>query len=543
MKVFQLLLALAACLATITARAADSAKPNIIVILVDDMGFSDIGCYGSEIPTPNLDALAQNGVRFTQFYNTGRCCPTRATLLTGLYAHQTGIGHMNDDRGAPGYRGRLNDHCLTFGEVLKPAGYFTAMTGKWHVGQEFGVSPWKRGFDRSLNAAAGGFYYGESPRAKLFLNGEPIANDDPRLPKDWYSTDLWTEYGLKFIDEAREAKKPFFLYLAHNAPHFPLQAPADAIEKFRGKYKAGWDKLRQQRHARQIEMGIVDKSWKASPRPEEIQAWDDVSADEQERFDHLMAAYAACVYRMDKAIGDLVSGLKDRGELDNTLILFMSDNGGNAESGPKGRTEGDPTKAASQWFCGESWAFLENTPFRRYKHFNHEGGIATPLIVHWPAGLNQDAAGRKVAEPGSLVHQPTHLIDIMATCADAGGAKYPATYNGHEILPLEGRSIMPALKGQTIERDALYWEHEGNAAIRVGDWKLVRLGRKGAWELYNLKDDRTEQHDLAAQQPERVKELAAKWSAWADRAHVRPLPKPLPKPNQAGKKAAAKQAS
>ncbi|MGN6547409.1 MAG: arylsulfatase [Aureliella sp.] len=543
MKVFHLLLALAACLATITARAADSAKPNIIVILVDDMGFSDIGCYGSEIPTPNLDALAQNGVRFTQFYNTGRCCPTRATLLTGLYAHQTGIGHMNDDRGAPGYRGRLNDHCLTFGEVLKPAGYFTAMTGKWHVGQEFGVSPWKRGFDRSLNAAAGGFYYGESPRAKLFLNGEPIANDDPRLPKDWYSTDLWTEYGLKFIDEAREAKKPFFLYLAHNAPHFPLQAPADAIEKFRGKYKAGWDKLRQQRHARQIEMGIVDKSWKASPRPEEIQAWDDVSADEQERFDHLMAAYAACVYRMDKAIGDLVSGLKDRGELDNTLILFMSDNGGNAESGPKGRTEGDPTKAASQWFCGESWAFLENTPFRRYKHFNHEGGIATPLIVHWPAGLNQDAAGRKVAEPGSLVHQPTHLIDIMATCADAGGAKYPATYNGHEILPLEGRSIMPALKGQTIERDALYWEHEGNAAIRVGDWKLVRLGRKGAWELYNLKDDRTELHDLAAQQPERVKELAAKWSAWADRAHVRPLPKPLPKPNQAGKKAAAKQAS
>lgn len=542
--VYRILLAVAACLGLqpLAAYAADAAKPNIIVILVDDMGFSDLSCYGSEIPTPHLDALARGGVRFTQFYNTGRCCPTRAALLTGLYSHQTGIGHMTDDREAPGYRGRLNDRCVTLAEVLQPAGYFTAMTGKWHVGQQFGVAPWNRGFERSLNAAGGGFYFPESPRAKLFLDGKAIANDDPRLPKDWYSTDLWTDFGLKFIDEAREAKKPFFLYLAHNAPHFPLQAPADAIEKFRGKYKAGWDALREQRHQRQVEMGIVDPSWQPAPRPEAVQAWNDVTAEEQDRFDHLMATYAACVYRMDQAVGDLVAGLKERGVLDNTLILFMSDNGGNAESGSNGRTEGDPTKADSQWFCGESWALLENTPFRRYKHYNHEGGIATPLIVHWPARLNEDQSPNQqaAANGGKLVHEPAHLIDIMATCADVSGAEYPETFNGHAIEPLEGRSIMPALQGQSIERDALYWEHEGNAAIRVGDWKLVRLGRQGAWELYNLKDDRTEQHDLAAEQPDRVRQMAAKWSDWADRAHVRPLPKPLPKGKQPRRKTAAR---
>ena len=349
-------------------------KPNIIVILVDDMGFSDIGCYGSEIPTPNLDMLARGGLRFTQFYNTGRCCPTRAALLTGLYSHQTGVGHMTEDKGAPGYEGRLNDQCATFAEMLKPAGYFTAMTGKWHVGQNHGVTPWGRGFERSLNAAAGGFYYPKSEKAKLFLNGQSINNDDTRLPNDWYSTDLWTTFGLKFIDEARAARKPFFLYLAHNAPHFPLQAPEDEIARFRGKYKDGWDKLRLARHAKQIELGIVDPSWKPATRPDAIAAWDSLDAEQQDRFDHLMAAYAATVSRMDKAIGDLTMGLKERGELDNTLILFMSDNGGNAEAGPGGRSNGDPTQAQSNWFCGESWAFLQNTPFRLYTRWRLEVG-------------------------------------------------------------------------------------------------------------------------------------------------------------------------
>ena len=223
-------------------------RPNIVVILVDDMGFSDIGCYGSEIPTPNLDALAQEGLRFTQFYNTARCCPSRATLLTGVYAHQAGVGHMTEDDNLPGYRGRLNDQCVTLAEVLNPAGYFTAMSGKWHVGQNHGVTPKSRGFQRSLNAPAGGFYQPGHPRAELYLNGEKIANDDARLPKDWYTTDLWTTFGLKFIDEALAEKKPFLLYLAHNAPHFPIQAPADEIAKFRGTYKTGWDVLREKRH-------------------------------------------------------------------------------------------------------------------------------------------------------------------------------------------------------------------------------------------------------------------------------------------------------
>ena len=495
-------------------------RPNIVVILVDDMGFADLGCYGSEIPTPNLDALAKNGLRFTQFYNTGRCCPTRASLLTGLYSHQAGIGHMTDDKGVPGYRGRLNDSCVTIGEVLRPAGYFTAMTGKWHVGQNLGVVPWERGFDRSLNAAAGGFYFagGDKAKAKLFLNGESIANDDPRLPKDWYSTDLWTTFGLKFIDEALAAKKPFYLHLCHNAPHFPLQAPADAIAKFRGKYKAGWGALRDARIKRQREMGLIDAAWEKTPRPESIKLWKDHMPEEQDRFDHLMAVYAATVHRMDQAIGDLVNGLKDRGVLENTLILFMSDNGGNAESGPKGRTDGDPTQAASNWFCGESWAFLENTPFRKYKHYNHEGGIATPLIAHWPEGIDAK---------NELRHTPAHLIDIMATCVDVGGASYPKEHNGHAITPMEGTTLKPLLVSPSeslpISR-ALFWEHEGNAAVRHGDLKLVRTGRNGPWEFYDLKADRTEQHDLATAQPDKVKELAAEWQRWAERAHVVPYP-------------------
>lgn len=512
-------------LASVSALPAVENKPNIVVILVDDMGFSDIGCYGSEIPTPNLDALAAGGVRFTQFYNTGRCCPTRASLLTGLYPHQAGVGHMTDDKGVPGYQGRLNDSCVTIAEVLKPVGYFTAMSGKWHVGQNYGVTPWGRGFDRSLNAAAGGFYYPESEKAKLFLNGEEIANNDPRLPQNWYSTDLWTTFGLKFIDEALAEKKPFYLHLCHNAPHFPLQAPAEEIAKFRGKYKIGWGAVRDRRYAKMIEMGIIDAQWAKSPRPQAVQPWADVPKEEQDRFDHLMAVYAAVVHRMDKAIGDLVAGLKQRGVFDNTLILFMSDNGGNAEAGPKGKTNGDPTKADSDWFCGESWAFPQNTPFRLFKHYNHEGGIATPLIAHWPAVMK--TMGQSDKAMGRLVSTPAHLIDIMATCADVGAASYPKEYKGKSITPMEGASLKPLMVSPSeslpISR-SLFWEHEGNAAIRSGDMKLVRKGRAGVWELYDLKTDRTELHDLASTQPEKAQELASQWEAWAERAHVKPYP-------------------
>jgi arylsulfatase len=257
------------------------------------------------------------------------------------------------------------------------------MSGKWHVGQMHGVTPKGRGFERSLNSAAGGFYYSEARNAKLFLDGEPADKVAGALPESWYTTDLWTSYGLKFIDEAREAKKPFFLYLAHNAPHFPLQAPAEEIAKFRGKYKIGWDKLREQRHAKQIELGLVNRSWKMAPRAEGVQAWDSLTEEQKDRFDNIMAIYAAVMAHMDQSVGALIEGLKTRGELDNTLVLFMSDNGGNAEAGPDGTLKGEqPGGVNSTVFCGESWATLENTPFRRYKHFNHEGGIASPLAVN-----------------------------------------------------------------------------------------------------------------------------------------------------------------
>ena len=507
----------------VSAAPAAPARPNIIVILADDMGFSDIGCFGSEIPTPNLDSLAKDGLRFTDFHNDSRCCPSRATLLTGLYPHAAGVGHMTDPRKdddgnvLPGYEGHLNDQCVTIAEVLRGAGYFTAMTGKWHVGQTFtnGVVPWKRGFDRSLNSAAGGFYYPQDPRTRLFLNGKPEGRGGrDGLPSDWYTTDLWTDYGLKFIDDSQTQKKPFFLYLAFNAPHFPLEAPAEDIAKFRGKYMDGWDKLREARYQKQIQLGIIDKSWPLSPRPPEVAAWDSLTPDQKDRFDHIMAIYAACVNHLDKEVGVLVAGLAKRGLLDNTLIMFMSDNGGNLESGPNGRLEGqNPGGPHSTVFCGQSWATLENTPFRRYKHFEHEGGISSPFIAHWPAGI----AGKNELRP-----QAGHLVDIMATCVDVSGAKYPAEYNGNSIHPMEGRSLAPAFANQPIQRDAIYWEHEGNAAILQGEWKLVRFQWNGPWELYDVKADRTEQNDLSAKYPDKVKALAAKWNAWAKADNVTP---------------------
>ena len=496
-----------------------ASKPNILVILADDMGFSDIGCYGSEISTPNLDALAANGLRFTQFYTGARCCPTRASLLTGLYPHQTGIGHMVQDKKQPGYRGRLNDQCVTIAEVLRGAGYFTAMSGKWHVGENFGVVPWNRGFERSLAVVGSGigFYHLDGPKSRLALDGKMLSNDGPELPKDWYTTDVFTDYGLKFIDEALTAHKPFFLYLAYNAPHFPLQASAEDIAKYRGKYKIGWDKLREQRYAKQIGLGIVDKGWPLSPRSDDMKAWDSLTPAEQDRFDQIMSIYAACVDHMDQAVEQVVAALRQRGVLDNTLILFLSDNGGNAETGPNGILEGPgaPGSATSKVYCGESWATLQNTPFRRYKHYIHEGGISTPLIVHWPA---------RIAAKGELHTQPGHIVDIMATCVDVAGAAYPVEFNGKPILPMEGKSLLAAFENRLIERDAIYWEHEGNAAVRVGDWKLVRLGRDGEWELYDMKADRTELNNLSTKNPEVTKELSAKWEAWAIRTKVTPYP-------------------
>jgi arylsulfatase A-like enzyme len=515
--------ALACLFSPLAVLCAQSEKPNIVVMLVDDMGWSDIGCYGGELRTPNLDQLARNGLRFTQFYNGARCCSTRASLLTGLYAHQAGVGHMTDERRDasgkvyPGYSGRLNDTSVTIAEVLGQAGYFTAMTGKWHVGYNLGAKPEERGFQRTLISAGGGFYFPESKNARLFHDGKDIGNTGEPLPKHWYSSDLWAQFGLNFVDEAIAAKKPFFLYTAFNAPHFPLQAPEEDIARWRGKFKAGWDKLREERYQRQIAVGLIDKKWPLSPRPEEVPAWDSLTPEQQDRYDHLMAIYAAVIERMDRAVGELVNGLKERNQLDNTLILFLSDNGGNAEAGIQGRSNGrNLGDAESDVFIGQCWATLNNTPFTRYKHYTDEGGISTPLIVHWPKAITE-------ARRGGLEKQPGHLIDILATCVDVAGADYPKEFKGKLITPYEGVSLVPALTADKIGRvHPLFWEHEGNRAVRDGDLKLVALEGK-PWRLYDLAIDRSEQTDLAASQPDIVRSLSGKWDAWAARANVLPL--------------------
>lgn len=505
--------------------SAYSAQPNIVVVLIDDVGFSDLGCYGSEIPTPNLDKLASEGVRFTQFYNTARCSTTRASLITGLYPHQAGMGWLDGkvEPNSKGFHGKLLPRCVTIAEVLRDAGYFTAMTGKWHMGQQNGTPPWERGFMRSLNSKFGEVYFpheNDKPGTKmLYLNGRELSKDSPEIAiggkSDWYSTDLFTDWGLKFIDEARAEKKPFFLYIAQGAAHFPLRAPAEVIAKYRGKYMAGWDKLREERYAKQKQLGVIDPKWPLAPRPPEVAAWDSLTNEQKDRFDEMMAVYAAMVDRIDFAMGTLVAGLKERGEFDNTLILFLNDNGGNAEGGPNGVTKGsDPIGSPqSNVLLGMSWATLNNTPFARYKHFTHEGGISTPLIAHWPAGI---AASRH----GALEKQPGHLIDIMATCVDLAGAKYPREVKDQVIEPMEGVSLRPAFAGQPLARtQPIFWEHEGNKAVRDGQWKLV-MRHKQPWQLFDMEADRTEQHDLIKEHPETAKRLEAAWAAWAQRSYV-----------------------
>ncbi len=495
---------------------AAPARPNILLILVDDMGWSDIGCYGGEIPTPNLDALASGGVRFTQFYNTARCSTTRASLLTGLYPHQAGMGYLDGlvKPASKGTHGRLHDRCVTVAEVLGTAGYHTSIVGKWHLGQQNGTPPWERGFQRTATTQFGELYFPKerSPEAckYVYLDGRKVPADSPEVGTgDWYATAMFTDWALKFVDDAKAKDKPFFLYFAHGAPHFPLKAPADVIAKYRGTYKAGWDRLREERHRRQIEMGIVDPKWPLSPRPADVPAWDSLGQADRDRFDAIMAVYAAMIDCIDQSVGRMVAGLRERGMLENTLILFLSDNGCNAEGGPRGITEGEPIGGPdSHVFLGMSWATLGNTPLRRYKHFTHEGGITAPLIAHWPASIPAERNGK-------LEHQPGHLIDVMATAVDVTGALYPAEFRGRRILPMEGISLMPALHGKPLHRvKPIFWEHEGNRAIRSGAWKAV-MKYKGEWELYQIPNDRTEQRNLIAEKPDLARLLIRQWNDWA----------------------------
>ena len=494
--------------------------PNIVLIMADDMGFSDIGCYGGEISTPNLDRLAANGLRFSQFYNTARCCPTRASLLTGLYPHQAGIGHMVGNRGIPAYQGYLNNQCLTVAEALKQAGYTTLMSGKWHVGEKRPHWPTDRGFDRYFGLISGGTNYFKLDRAR-----QMAVDDRPFTPEgeDFYLTDAFSDQAVKLIDEA-ERDAPFFLYVAYTAPHWPLHAKPKDIAKYKGKYLEGWDVLREQRHARLVKVGIVDGQWQISARDKDAPGRETVQDKELE--DLKMAVYAAQIDCMDQGIGRILDEIREIGELDNTLVLFLADNGGCAEEinipqGDPRNSWGDPKAPPgpgdSFRSYGLPWANASNTPFRMYKHWVHEGGIASPLICHWPEGIEQK---------NEIAHDVSHVIDIMATCLDVAESKYPGSYQAQPVLPTEGRSILPVLSGGQRERHpALFWEHEGNRAVRRNRWKLVSRfqpaeNKQGPWELYNMESDRTETHDRASEKSETVVELSGLYDAWAARTGV-----------------------
>jgi arylsulfatase A-like enzyme len=524
-------------LAVVPSRAADAIvparPPDIVVILADDMGISDLGCYGSEISTPHLDRLAAGGLRFTQFYNTARCCPTRASLLTGLYPHQAGVGHMVEDRGPqfPGYRGRLNDNCATVAELLRasPAGYRTYMAGKWHVGEKRPGWPVDRGFDRFFGLVSGGSNYWTLDAGRtMALDDKAItpAETDPATARDFFMTDAFTDYAVKFVDEhasdGTHKDKPFFLYLAYTAPHWPLHARPQDVERYRGKYLAGWDDLRDRRHRRMIETGLVKPEWPLTPRPQNVRAWERLSDAEKADRDLRMAVYSAQVDAMDRAIGRVVRRLEELGRLDNTLVLFLADNGGCAEVIDRSATPGAPPGPADSFLSyGVGWANASNTPFRLYKHHVHEGGIATPLIAHWPAGM-------KGAEAGGVTHEVGHVIDVPATCLDVAGAAYPETFEGRALTPIEGRSLLPVLRGGVRAADRpLFWEHEGHRAVRVGKWKLVARHNR-PWELYDLDADRTEMRDLAASETGKVKELSTLYDEWAKRSNVEPWEKVRP---------------
>ena len=516
-----------------SARAAGT-RPNIVLILVDDMGYSDIGCYGGEVRTPNIDALAAGGLRFTQFYNTGRCCPTRASLLTGLYPHQAGMGWMTTDLGHDGYRGDLNSSCRTIAEVLRPAGYSTYMAGKWHVTKHKGPDgpkhnwPRQRGFDRFFGtiSGAGSFYTPSS----LTLENTQLKE----YPEDFFYSDAINDTTVKYIEEHSEksADKPFFCYVAHTAPHWPLHALEEDIDKYRKRYLGGWDVLRAERYARMLSMGLLDKRWKLTTRDRAAMAWKDVPAERKADMALRMAIYAAQIDRVDQGIGRITAALKRTGQLENTIIFFLADNGGCAEGGiwgferKKNAVLGKDSSFASY---GLSWANASNTPFREYKHWVHEGGISTPLVVHWPAGIKAR---------GELRSQPGHLIDIMATCVGVSGAKYPKEHEGRRIKPLEGQSLFPPPAGRKASGErAIFWEHEANRAVRLGDWKLVAKGRDSPWELYNIAEDRTELRDLSAAKPELAARLAARWQAYAERADVLPIyPRGTGKPKSFSKK-------
>jgi len=529
-------------------------RPNIILIMSDDMGYSDIGCYGGEIKTPNLDKLAANGLRYTQFYNTARCCPTRASLLTGLYPHQAGVGHMMGDYGLPQYQGYLNDKCVTIAEALKPAGYKSYLSGKWHVtpykakGDDSKKNwPLQRGFDKFFGTihGAGSFF---DPNGLTRGNDHITPENDPKYKPEgtWYYTDAISDNAVAYINDhfKENPDKPFFQYVAYTAAHWSMHALPEDIAKYEGKYDDGYKPVYEARLKKMKELGLLDPNW-TIPGP--IGDWDKVKLKEWESA--CMEVYAAMVDNMDQGIGRIVKSLEANKQLDNTLILFFQDNGGCAEGFGRGKLVGPlkrpdkptlkpmgkdelqtnmvppqsrdgyplrrgdgvmPGPPETEVGYGRNWANVSNTPFREYKHWVHEGGISTPLVAHWPKGIKSKNTWAK---------DPSHLIDLMATCLDLGKATYP-----EGKIPVEGISLVPTFSGKSLKRGKpIYFEHEGNRAVRDGDWKLVAKGVNSKWELYNIPNDRTEMSNLADTHPDRVKKMAAQYETWAKERGVVPF--------------------
>jgi len=520
-----------------------SKRPNVVLILNDDMGFSDIGCYGGEIETPNLDRLASEGLRFAQFYNTARCSPSRASMLTGLHPHQTGVGILTYDSGPEGYAGNINHRCVTIPEALKASGYRTYMSGKWHVASSLtkptDTWPLQRGFDEFYGTIIGaGSFYDPNTLTRGNENVEHEAKSDDAF----FYTDAISDQAVRYVEQhaATHGDKPFFTYVAYTAPHWPLHAHDEDIAKYRGRFDKGWDALREARLDRLVKWGMLNEAWKLSPRDPTQPPWSE--AEHKAWLLRCMEVYAAQVDRMDQGIGRIVEALRRTGTLDDTVIIFLADNGACAEDIPEDVTvdelvsklmiarshtrKGEPVHFGNDpgrmpgpentyQSYGTAWANLSNTPFRLYKHWIHEGGISTPMIVRWPDGIR---------DPGAIRHTPGYLPDIMATILDLTGTAYPTEYAGRAIEPLEGTSLVPALAGGEVDRPPMFWEHEGNAAVRIGKWKLVR-NYPGPWELYDMDADRTELHDVAARHPDRVAAMTAQYEAWAQRCGVIPREK------------------
>ena len=515
-------------------------RPNIVLIMADDLGYSDIGCFGGEIATPNLDALAEGGLRFTEFYNTARCCPTRAALMTGRYMHQSGVGHMVNDSGRDAYRGELSRDSVTIAEVLGKNGYATGMSGKWHVTHNLGkpremVEPEERTnwpTDRGFES-----FYGTIHGAGSFFDPVTLARGEDYIEldrEDFYYTDRINEEAADYVKSLHASgdDRPFFLYVAHTAPHWPLHARPEDIEANQGEYDSGWDAMRASRLERMRKMKLIDPNWPLTERDSRVKAWDEVGNKAWQA--RRMEVYAAQVESMDRGIGLIVDALRATGELDNTIIIFLADNGGCAEeitsgwrslSIPEKTHDGRPVANGNDpevmpgaednyQSYGVPWANASNTPFRLYKHHVHEGGIASPFIIHWPDGFEAR---------GELRRSPGHVIDIMATCIDVADARYPEMHGPHAIEPMEGTSLAPAFTDTAFQRGPIYWEHEGNRAVREGRWKLVAR-HKGDWELYDLVADRTESNDLSELQPDRVERMTSMYTAWAERCGVEPWP-------------------